>query len=883
MSKSFWLLITSCGIALMLNAAEIAHYPLREGKGKSAAEIQGRLPAARIRNSIWTVRNDLRLIDFNGIAASRGAVVDLPEINFTGEFSISVWVLAYWWQNNWAPVVYRSDATYGIRNNRINPGQLIFRVKDKNIRKGTNLKSDTILTPNRWYHVTAVFKPGKYMAIYINGKLDAKVTDRVPKELAVDDQHFRLGYSGKGNDFAGVVTDLHFFDHALSEAEIKNIYRSENRFTVNTDETVKFPDSGKIVVRQDNFAIFDHGAMQVTAGEASFRVDTLFSYPQKPAMGFNAFAAGKVKGVENSWHPAVNFPVISAQGSRYSLRRTVEKTDLHRIRITETITNPTKEDQAVVCTHRIYPAAKVDHWFLYGQLNARSAGDERLPAANPTLFIKCGKDAFAIVAEDDISRAWINANITDLPGGKIRFDFGCRLGIPAGKSHTLQYTVYTLDGDYFDFINRLRKDWQVPQVTLNGPFGSCRTLGHRSEVYRKLAADPAALRREFTRRNMRVITITAPGVHSFEESDGYKKHCQQVMATIKAVNPEAKLLACLVAYYHTLTEKDFTTPAPADFVWNKLTPGTVKRIMESPWRDSASFNASGEISIYFRTGITGHMQLMAHPVTGNHFHKNRLKEIDYLLDEVGLDGIYIDMFGFASQSSRQYDKWDGFSVGINPDGTISGKYTLLGPATAPARADWLRRIIGKGKIALTNFGAPTTRELQTIPYINFTEAAGRGVGRQDLDSIPPDSSGCAMNQLSTPLAYGPHRHEEIDAPRLMARVRAYLRYGCLYVHTSMRNSFPETGEKSGSYDVINHMFPITPVELHRGWVKGKERIVSCVSYTTTWDRQQAPQALRFDAVGRAVPVGDGVKISGKPGAWNIEVKIDDWREFIILE
>ncbi|MBO4631184.1 MAG: hypothetical protein J5858_04600, partial [Lentisphaeria bacterium] len=61
------------------------------------------------------------------------------------------------------------------------------------------------------------------------------------------------------------------------------------------------------------------------------------------------------------------------------------------------------------------------------------------------------------------------------------------------------------------------------------------------------------------------------------------------------------------------------------------------------------------------------------------------------------------------------------------------------------------------------------------------------------------------------------------------------------------------------------------------------RIVSCVSYRTKWDRKEKPKALRFDAVGRDKAVGDAVKITGKPGAWNIEVKIDDWKEFLILE
>ncbi|MBE6358735.1 MAG: hypothetical protein E7057_05740 [Lentisphaerae bacterium] len=863
-----------------IHAGEVAHYTLRDGKGTAVKESSGRLPDGKIRKSIWTLRNDLPLVDFNGIATSRGAVVDLPQIDFKGEFTIAVWVLAYWHKPNWAPIVYRSDATYGIRNNRINPGQLIFRVKDRNIRKGTNLKSDTILVPNRWYHVAAVFKPGKYMELYINGKLDSRMSDRIPKELAVDDQNFRLGYSGKGNEFAGVLNDLHFFDHALSGREVAELYRRENRFSVETDDGVVFPEKGKKVFEKGSLSVYSHGALEF-AGK--FRMDTIFSYPAKPVMKFNAFAAGKIKDVQGQWNPQVNMPQITASGENYTVTRRITEMPGKRFKISETVRNTSKSDQALVYLHRINPVEKVDHWYLFGQENARSSGDERLPAANPTLFIKSGKEAFAIVAEDDISRALIATQVSDTGKDKMRFDFGCRIGIPAGKSHTLEYSVYLLDGDYFDFINRLRSDWQVPQVTLNGPYGSCRTDGFRSEVYKRLAADKEAFRKEFERRNMRVITITAPGVHSFGKPEEFKAHIQQVMKTIRAVNPDAKFLACLVAYYHTLTEKDFTTPAPADFEWNKLTPGTVKRIMESPWQDSASKNSRGMISIYPRTGITGHMQLMTHPIRGNHFHLNRLKEIDWLLDEVGFDGVYTDMFGFSSQSSRQYDKWDGFSVAINLDGTIAGKYTSLGPATAPARADWLRRIIGKGKIALTNFGAPTTRELQTIPYFNFTEAAGRGVGRQDLASIPPDSSGCAMNQLSTPLGYGPHRSEEVDASRLMARVRAYLRYGCLYVHTSMRNSFPETGEKGGSYAAINHMFPITPVELHRGWVKGKERIVSCVSYKTEWDKEDTPKVLRFDAVGRPVEVNGAARITGTPGKWNIEVKINDWKEFVIIE
>ena len=868
-----------------LSAGEIAHYPLRDGKGETAREAADRLPAVRLKGTFWTSHDGLPLIDFGGMAKSRQATAVLPSIRLTGKFTIAVWVRAYWWDRDWAPVVCRTSAVCGIRNNKSHPGQLHFRIKGSGGAKGTNLASDTVLERNRWYHVAAVFRPGRSMRLYIDGKLDSEVTDRVPQDVEAGKDPFCLGGTGKGNYFAGLLADLHFFDHALSDREIEDLYRKENRFGQTADTAFSSPAEGRIVGKlADRVELYESGALKFRVGRSVFRFESSYSYPQKPNMGFNRFSTVPAAGNQPGWLPEVRVNSteadIRARGGQYEVDRTVKVLPDGRIRIRETLRNLSATDQAAVISHHLYPEKKVGEWYLFGQENAKSAGDARLPSANPTLFIRMGGDALGFVAEDDIFRGLLEVNLA-ASKDRMRFDPGCRIGIPAGKSHTLEYTIYPLHGSYFDFINLLRADWKVPVQTLNGPIGSCRTYGRRSEVYQKFAAEPEAFRREFERRNMRVITITTPWLKTFSDDETYTRHSRHVMETILAVNPEAKFLSTLVTYYHGLVERDFTKPAPSGFSWTALSPGTVKRIVESPWADSLTLNPAGNPVLYGASEQC--LLIMMHPVRGNHFHKIRLAEIDYLLDRAGYDGIYMDMFGFGAQGARQRGSWDGFTVRVDPDGTIAEKYQLLGPLTAPARADWLRKIIGKGKIALTNFGAPTTRELQTIPYWNFCEAAGRGVGRQDLDSIPPDASGCAMNQLSTPLAYGPHRQEETDAVRLMARVRAYLRYGCLYIHTSFRNSFPESGPKGGAYGPINHMYPITPVELQRGWVKGKERIVSCVSYRTSWDRKEKPKALRFDAVGRDKAVGDAVKITGKPGAWNIEVKIDDWKEFLILE
>ena len=179
---------------------EIAWYPLHDGAGTEAKEAHGRLPPIRITDSFWMTRDGLTLIDFGGMKNSRLALATLPHIEFDGEFTIAIWVSAYWWHENWGPICSRGDTTYGLRNNQNKPGQILFRVKDKNAKRGANLFSSTVLDRNIWYHLAAVFKPGQYLRLYVNGQLDAERTVNVPVQLAHDKDCFRMGRSCKYGD-----------------------------------------------------------------------------------------------------------------------------------------------------------------------------------------------------------------------------------------------------------------------------------------------------------------------------------------------------------------------------------------------------------------------------------------------------------------------------------------------------------------------------------------------------------------------------------------------------------------------------------------------------------------------------------------------------------
>ena len=77
------------------------------------------------------------------------------------------------------------------------------------------------------------------------------------------------------------------------------------------------------------------------------------------------------------------------------------------------------------------------------------------------------------------------------------------------------------------------------------------------------------------------------------------------------------------------------------------------------------------------------------------------------------------------------------------------------------------------------------------------------------------------------------------------------------------------------------MFPITPVELHEGWIVGRERTVTCVSGTYTWANKDKPNVLAFDITG--LPVTPDATVTQIDGGWRVELHLKDWAQIAVIE
>ena len=89
--------------------------------------------------------------------------------------------------------------------------------------------------------------------------------------------------------------------------------------------------------------------------------------------------------------------------------------------------------------------------------------------------------------------------------------------------------------------------------------------------------------------------------------------------------------------------------------------------------------------------------------------------------------------------------------------------------------------------------------------------------------------------------------------------------------TKKNTEIPEAGPGSGEYGPINHMFPITPVELHEGWILGKERIITARSLEALWEKPSKPVVHLFDITGREVKADERFQLSPEEGRWRIRL------------
>jgi hypothetical protein len=566
------------------------------------------------------------------------------------------------------------------------------------------------------------------------------------------------------------------------------------------------------------------GSLSIECGGATYAVRSSFSSP-----GGGTMWLGPPGGQPGDRALALRDATRTRQGYRFTAATGDWKLSREvallpgRIAVSDTLTSTAGELIGVRFAHRL-SSAQADGFRLGGTVKpvpCQMAAPER-----PLVQLAAGRGSVGMVARDDVFR---NQSVlfADTHGVGLRDD---HFGLAPGASCTLRWEVYPLaSAGHFELVNAIRHAWGSDRATIPGLFAftypqhrwaaTNRTLAESSvEELRAwlrttgihtlcivLNADPDAPGHEEAAPQFRKpwLSIEAFGSDLLSAKVS-REYWRPVVARLRQAQPGVKI----VPYFHMAA--------------NPIDPAFTDARVLSEDGSPKTFRNYAPVTrgYYYATPTNGFGRLIR-------------RAFQTLLVDPLFDGIYWDEFSFGNLPVYMpgVPDWDGHSVAIDPRTTrVLRKVTNLALVTRAVRESLCDDLVRLHKPLWTNW-QPTTEHDAALHVPHF------------LEYVRGDEA--ARGHLASPLGCG--GHESRSQADVIREVREFLDLGLLYVHIDT-GAYVETSES-----VLKHCYPITPLELHDGYILGRERIVTARSGSFGFGDSSPLTAVVFGPDGKQRP------------------------------
>ena len=529
------------------------------------------------------------------------------------------------------------------------------------------------------------------------------------------------------------------------------------------------------------------GAIAIRVGGKTIEVLTRTSLPEGKWREAEADGGGTAL---TSASPAT----VTWQTPMYRIRRQATLRADH-VHVADTITNTDRQLIGVIVEHRVKPVEKptqlrLGGWVAYGETARRQN------AQHPSVFAQWGGLGLGLVAEDDVFRAHVQSFMQ--PEGFGLVDRS--LGIEPGKSITLEWSIYpTPDGDYWDFVNAVRRNWDT-NFPIPGPYWF--VSGYRTKKW------SAQQWGEWMRK--RGVRFACGGIAKY--ANGKYAHGTGILSAPEWVERErawvSKIKAAApqvvpTAYFHA---QCCTEP-------NGETTYTDCRLLDHK-REHLHYPYRYPLPLYL-------------PTRENSYGKAVYGFLDTLIDTIGVEAVYWDEMSHSVLRYAEHAPWDGCSAKINSNThALIGKWTSVPLLMQPLKLALIRHIRGRVKYLFANT-QPATRTMMRQKIVRFVETG--------------TYSAVTNTHLGCPWALANHHQEKTHADAAL-NVRRILAFGgvyCPYIYY----------RDPASWNFTDVMYPITPVELREGMVLGKERIHTTRSGRFGWPDGAAADVYVVDSQG----------------------------------
>jgi cellulose/xylan binding protein with CBM9 domain len=496
------------------------------------------------------------------------------------------------------------------------------------------------------------------------------------------------------------------------------------------------------------------------------------------------------------------------------------------VMVYDTLTNLTDAPLGLMHRHEVALGDQLKGLWLAGLKQTTGSG-KSADAANPTTFGATDRLGLGLVASDDVTRTHVANYAHD---GMICIADN-NLVLAPRASHTAEWLIIPVEKpDYWRFINTARR-FTGANFLIDGGFAFFRH-GPLTDPWTDQQVKDFLT---FKDAHYACASIGSPkykGRYSHGTAfqlvshDTYRKSLDRW----RALHPETQYLV----YFHCFL--DVTDDGPERFA------------------DARTLRPDGGQADYGKV----HQRLYC-PTETNSYGAAVAKNVDIILDKIGADGVYWDEHEYSRSAYHFGEPWDGVSGDIDPKTMkvtrLKSSITLLSEAWRLALA---KRIQAHGP--LVGNGAARTRAMVALQFPCFIETG----------SI----TNCTRGHLYSPIALGDHLTErsEQDAYGTML---AALDYGCVYHWYNDLLVIPT------HHHLTRYMYPITPMELHEGYIIGQERIITKKSGLYGWGGDATHEVHVFNADSVEVEGFDAPLVT-RDGKTYTELRIgEDWSAAII--
>jgi len=496
--------------------------------------------------------------------------------------------------------------------------------------------------------------------------------------------------------------------------------------------------------------------------------------------------------------------------------------------VRDTFKNLTNENLPLMQRHEAALSSPLKKIWLAGLSPAGLMGTSSAPE-NPTTFGVTGKTGLGLLPLNDEFQVHVSNYAADGALGLADNQFV----LQPGKSYTAEWAIVPVARpDNFDFINATRR-----LLDANFTIPYCFAFLRGGPLTEKWPDEKFTDFIKFKSANLLCDSIMYPtyqGHYShgmaFQKvsHDSYKRYAERV----RRLTPDAK--SCVYFHCFINAEQDAAKNFPE------------ARVLRSDGSHADYGQAC--YGIFF-------------PTASNAYGRAVRRNVDIILNDIKADGVYWDELEYSAYAYHFGEPWDGCSADIDPKTMkvrrLKSSVTLI---SQPWRVGLIKEIMARGPFIAN--GQPHTRTMARLKFPRFVETG----------SI----SNCARAQLHSPIALGDHLTERSEADAYRNMVSA-LDYGCVSHWYGDQTVIP-------SYETITKfMYPITPLELHEGYIIAKERILTNRSGLFGWGDASKHEVHVFDDTGREVRDFKAPTVE-RNGATFTELRIaEGWSAAIVRE